>query len=141
MTEQLSPSKLRMIGIAAGVWEGAAFGAASYFLFENPAFAVGIGIVAAVGGMMFLPYMMSMSAIKEGTVSPAALLGPESIHGGALGIALSTGAIVGLAARFVVESTAEPLAAAVGYAAISFLVFRHFLPWDADVADARGQAQ
>ena len=141
MSEQLRPSKLRTIGIGAGVWEGAVFGAVSYFLFEDPAFAAGIGIVAAVGGTMFLPYIMSMGAIKEGTVSPDALLGPESIHGGALGVALSTGAIVGLAVRFVVESTAEPLAAAVGYAAVSFLVFRHFLPWEADVADARGRAQ
>jgi len=123
----LSPT----IGSAIGAAEGVAIGAVAYVLFENPAFAAAIGAVSAAGGALFVPYIMSFGAIQEGDIEPGALPGAGSIHSGALGAALSSAAIIGLAARFAIESTAEPLAIALGYAALAFLALRFVLP-DAD---------
>lgn len=103
-------------------------GGAAYFLFETAVFAAVIGVLSAGGGALFVPYVMSFGAIREGELDPDALPGAGSIHTGALGAALSSAAIVGLAARFVVESTAEPLAIALGYAALAFLALRFVLP-------------
>jgi len=85
--------------------------------------------------------MMSQGAIQECTVSPDELLGAGSIHSGALGVALSIGAIIGLAVWLVVETTTTPIAVALAYAAVSFLVLRYFLPWKDSFADARSQVQ
>jgi len=120
-----------MIGTAIGAGEGLAIGAVAFVLFDNPAFAAGIGLVSAAGGALFVPYILSFGAIQEGDVDPGALPGAGAVHSGALGAALSSAAISGLAARFVVESTAVPLAIALGYAALAFLVLRFVLP-DAD---------
>jgi len=122
---------LPTIGAAIGTVEGLAMGGVAYFLFETVAFAAAIGVLSAAGGMLFVPYIMSFGAIQEGDLDPDALPGAGSVHTGALGAALSSAAIIGLAARFVVESSAVPLAIALGYAALMFLVLRFVLP-DAD---------
>lgn len=128
MVQEGDSSPLPTIGAAIGALEGIAMGGVAYFLFETVAFAAVIGVLSAVGGMLFVPYIMSFGAIQEGDLEPDALPGAGSIHTGALGAALSSAAIVGLAARFVVESTAEPVAIALGYAALIFVALRFVLP-------------
>ncbi|GAA0670264.1 hypothetical protein ACFQDG_02480 [Natronoarchaeum mannanilyticum] len=122
---------LPMIGTAIGAGEGLAIGAVAYVLFGSAAFAAGIGLVSAAGGALFVPYILSFGAIQEGDIDPGALPAAGTVHSGALGAALSSAAIIGLAARFVVESSSVPLAIALGYAALAFLVLRFVLP-DAD---------
>jgi hypothetical protein len=39
------------------------------------------------------------------------------------------------------ETTTTPIAVALAYAAVSFLVLRYFLPWKDSFADARNQVQ
>lgn len=134
-TEREESPPTPTIGAAAGAGEGAVMGFVAYILFEDPAFAAAVGALSAVGGVLFLPYIMSLGAIREGTLSPDALPGPRSIHTGALGAALSSGAIVCLAVMFAVESPAESIAAALGYAAVSFLALRFVLPDAGSVAD------
>jgi len=131
MVQANDASAAPTIGAAIGAFEGVAMGGVAYFLFETAAFAAVIGIMSAVGGALFVPYIVSFGAIQDGDIEPDALPGAGSIHTGALGAALSSAAILGLAARFVVESTAEPIAVALGYAALAFLVLRFVLP-DAD---------
>jgi len=126
-----SAPPLPLIGTAIGAGEGIALGAVAFVLFETPAFAAGIGLVSAVGGALFVPYILSFGAIQEGDIDPGALPAAGTVHAGALGAALSSAAIIGLAARFVVESAAVSLAIALGYAALAFLVLRFVLP-DAD---------
>ena len=132
MTQSTDSSpKVPVIGTVFGAGEGVAIGGVAYVLFENPVFAAGVGVMAALGGALFIPYILSVNALQEGEITADALPGGRMVHTGALGAALSSAAIIGLAAMFIIESAAVPLAVAFGYAAVSFLALRFILP-DAD---------
>ena len=126
---EINGRALQLIGAGSGVMSGVAFAAIGALALENLTYGAIAGLFACVGSILFLPWMMRLSAVQNDGADDVPFREVIDRAGGdprlgTFGMGLEAGAIVMLAVGF---ALAEPnpvigLGVGIGVAALSALV-------------------